>query len=322
MSVAPVTQSMSNQDDYTAETHSTLDIETSHTLSRVRAALVRFWAGFKYSSSYIAVSAMVEVAIAMVLLGVSLNPAPLVVGLVMFSVYTNDRIADVETDAISDPEKAAFITRYEHLLKPLADAAYGLAVMLAIAGGPLALLLTFFPGVFWIFYASGWLDAFDGALFRLKSVLVLNTTVVALAWAIVLTLLPVAFATAPLSPAVFLAFAYFFLRVFTFVELSNIPDVDGDRQIGVDTIPVVFGIDGTRRALYLLNGLTAAVVLSALLSGGILSLPVAGVLLLATAYSLAVAALVGRWGDISALIQAAEAEYFLTYLALLAVLAA
>jgi 4-hydroxybenzoate polyprenyltransferase len=261
---------------------------------------------------------MVEVGIALVLLGVSLNPAPLVVGLVMFSVYTNDRIADAETDAISDPEKAAFVKRYEHLLEPLADAAYGLAVMIAIVGGPLALFLTFFPGVFWVFYASGWLDAFDGSLSRLKSVLVLNTSIVALAWAIVLTLLPVAFADKPLSPIVLFVFAYFFLRVFTFVELSNIPDVAGDRQIGVRTIPVVFGIDGTRHALYLLNGLTVAGILLALFSG-LVSLSVTGVLLLGTLYSLAVAVSVGRWGSISTLIQLAESEYFLMYLALLAI---
>jgi 4-hydroxybenzoate polyprenyltransferase len=308
---------MSENDDHTTAAHSTPDTGEADALSRFSAMLGRFWAGFKYSSLYIAVSAMVEVAIAMVLLGVSLNPAPLVVGLVMFSVYTNDRIADAETDAISDPEKAAFVQRYEHLLEPIADVAYGLAVMIAIAGGPLALFLTFFPGVFWIFYASGWLDAFDGSLSRLKAVLVLNTTVVALAWAIVLTFLPVAFAGASLSPVVLFVFAYFFLRVFTFVELSNIPDTEGDRQIGVSTIPTVFGIRGTRHALYLLNGLTGAIVLGALQSG-LTPLPVAGVLLLGTGYSLGVAALVGRWANISVLIQAAEGEYVLTYLALLA----
>lgn len=310
---------MAKNDDYVMETHSTQNIGQSHTLVRLRAALGRFWAGFKYSSLYIATSAMIEVALAMILLGVALNPAPFVVGLVMFSVYTNDRIADAETDAISDPEKAAFVRRYEHLLEPLADGAYGLAVMIAIAGGPLALFLTFFPGVFWIFYASGWLDGFGATLSRLKSVLILNSTIVALAWAIVLTFLPVAFASEPLSLGVLFVFAYFFLRVFVFVELSNIPDIEGDRQIGVSTIPVAFGIEGTRHALYVLNGLTAVVVLSAT-AIGFVTVSVTGVLLLGILYSLAVTALVGRWENISALIQVAEGEYLLTYLALLVVL--
>jgi 4-hydroxybenzoate polyprenyltransferase len=204
-------------------------------------------------------------------------------------------------------------------LEPLADGAYGLAVMIAIVGGPLALFLTFFPGVFWIFYASGWLDGVGASLSRLKSVLILNSTIVALAWAIVLTFLPVAFASEPPSLGVLFVFAYFFLRVFIFVELSNIPDIEADRQIGVSTIPVVFGIDGARRALYGLNGLTVVLVFVAYESG-IATLPVAGVLLVGILYSLAVTALVGRWKNTSALIQAAEAEYLLMYLALLVTL--
>lgn len=106
--------------------------------------------------------------------------------------------------------------------------------------------------------------------------------------------------------------------MFTFVELSNIPDIEGDRLIGVDTIPTVFGIDGTRRALYLVNGLTVVVVVVTLRAGH-LSSTVALPLVLGIAYSLCVTALVGRWQNIAALIQTAEAEYFLTY-ALLTVL--
>jgi 4-hydroxybenzoate polyprenyltransferase len=287
-------------------------------LSVASAVLSRGWDAFRYSSLYITVSAVVEVGIAMALLGIPLNPAPLVVGLVTFAVYTNDRLADAETDAFSNPEKAAFIERYGHVLRPLADVAYGLAVMTAIVGGPLALALTLLPGVFWVFYASGWLDRFGTSLSRLKSLFVVNTTIVAVAWAVVLTLLPLAFDGGPVTVTAAFVFAYFFFRVFTFVELSNIPDIEGDRLIGVDTIPTVFGIDGTRRALYLVNGLTVVVVVVTLRAGH-LSSTVALPLVLGIAYSLCVTALVGRWQNIAALIQTAEAEYFLTY-ALLTVL--
>ncbi|MDX1565612.1 MAG: hypothetical protein R3236_09415, partial [Phycisphaeraceae bacterium] len=43
-----------------------------------------------YSSAYLGVIAMVQVAIVMVLLSVPPNPAPVVVGLVVFAVYAND----------------------------------------------------------------------------------------------------------------------------------------------------------------------------------------------------------------------------------------
>lgn len=309
---------MSKNDDHVTETHSTPTTGQSRTLSRVQAALGRFWAGFKYSSLYIATSAMIEVGLAMILLGVTLNPAPLVVGLVTFAVYTNDRIADVETDAFSNRRKAEFISNYEHILQPLADGAYGVAVMIAIAGGPKALALTLLPGVFWLCYASNWFEMLGDSLRRLKTLLILNTTVVALPWAIVLTFLPLTFSEASIAKGELFVFVYFFLRVFIFVELSNIPDMEGDRRIGVSTIPVVFGVDRTRHALYILNGLTVGAVALAFVSSAV-PLRTAGALFFGTVYSLAVTSLIGRWQDISTLIQMAEAEYFLTYILLLAV---
>jgi 4-hydroxybenzoate polyprenyltransferase len=280
--------------------------------------LRRYWKLLTYSSLYITVSAVVQVGIAMVLLGVPLNPAPLVVGLVTVSVYTNDRLADSETDAFSDPGKAAFIEEHAHILRPLADAAYGLAVMVAVTGGPYAFSLTLLPGAFWVFYASDWFDSLGASLSRLKKVLVLNTTIVALAWAVVLTFLPLAFTTGRLTGGAALVFAYFFLRVFNVVEMSNILDVDGDSRIGVDTIPVVFGLSGTRRALYLVNALAVGVATATLATGYVpvqVGLPVVA----GTGYSLAVTACLGRWASASALTQVAEAENFLTYFALLAI---
>jgi 4-hydroxybenzoate polyprenyltransferase len=256
---------------------------------------------------YITVSAVVDITIATILLGLPLNPALAVIGLVTFAVYTNDRVADADVDAISDPDKAAFVERHGHVLRPLADVAYGVAVMIAVAGGPLALLLTLLPGVFWVFYASGWFGTLGGSLSRLKELLVINTTVVALAWAVVLTFLPLAFASATPDVAVPFVFGYLFLRVFMLVELSNVLDVESDRAVGVDTIPALFGVDWTRRALAFVNVATGAVIAGALAAAG-LSVPAALALLVGVGYSLGVTMLLGRWENLSATVQAAEVE--------------
>lgn len=289
--------------------------------STVRAwrLLCRLWRAFQYSSLYVAVLAMTEVAVAMLLLEVPPNPAPLVVGLVTFAVYANDRITDVETDALTDRRKAEFVRRYERYLYPVAAGAYGLAVTIAVLGGPLSLALTLLPGVFWVFYAANWFDGLTETFYRLKEQFLLNTAIVALAWAVTLTFLPITFAGSGVTLTAVVVFAYFFLRTFVLAEVGNIPDRTGDEVIGVDTIPVLYGLDGTRRALYLVNLLTAGL-LSVAVVADLLAAAHVVALVLATGYSLVVVGLIGRWDDFAVLSQLVESEHFLTYAILIGML--
>lgn len=270
---------------------------------------------FTYSSLYITTVAVIEVSVAMLLLGVEPNLAPVVVGLVTFSVYTNDRIADVETDADTNPAQAAFVRRYGERLYVLAAVAYGVAVTLAVLGGPVALAITLLPGMFWVVYALDWFGGVAGTVRRLKDVVLLNTVVIALAWAVTVTFLPLAFASGPLPPATGLVFAYFFLRDFVHTEVPNVPDRHGDARIGVDTLPSLLGVTATRRALYAVNGLTATLVAAGAV-GGLLARPDAIALAGALCYSLFATALVGRWSREGTLGTVTEAEYPLTLLAL------
>jgi 4-hydroxybenzoate polyprenyltransferase len=296
--------------------------QTSKQYDRVLAALWRVlgraWRAFKYSSLYVAVLATTEVAIAMLLLELPPNPAPLVVGLVTFAVYATDRITDVETDALTDRQKAAFVRRYERFLYPLAAGAYGLAVTVAALGGPLALALTLLPGLFWVFYAANWFDGVTETFYRLKEQFLLNTTMIALAWAVTITFLPIAFAGEEVTLTALAVFTYFFLRVFVLAEVGNIPDRNGDELIGVDTIPVVYGVDGTRRALYLVN-LSTACLLAVAVGIDSLAVALAVPLFVGTGYSFVVIGLIGRWENISALSQLVESEHFIIYPMLVAV---
>lgn len=288
-----------------------------NTLVRTRGETA--WNVFVYSSGYITTIALIEVSIAMALLGLAPNPAPVIVGLVTFAVYTNDRIADAETDALADPAQSAFVQRHEDVLFVAAAGAYGLAVMLAVTGGPVALSLTLLPGAFWLLYATNWLSGLTARLRRLKELLVVNTAVVALAWAVTVTFLPLAFADEPLSPAAGLVFGYFFLRDFTHTEIPNIPDRAGDAAIGVATLPVVYGLAGTRRALYLVQGLTVLLVGGAVVTGDVA--PAVGIALgIALCYALVVTGLIGRCDRERLVPKLAEGEYPLTFVALLTVL--
>ncbi|NIB99275.1 hypothetical protein [Halobacterium sp. R2-5] len=119
-------------------------------LARVLAGAKRLWNTLVYSSAYLSVITVVEVGIAMAVLSLPLSPAPLVVGLVTFAVYANDRIADVDDDAVDKLAQAAFVRRHRDALYVAAAAAYGTALAVSMLGGPLALL----PGGFWVLYAT------------------------------------------------------------------------------------------------------------------------------------------------------------------------
>jgi len=297
-------------------------------------------------SPFIAAIAAVETVIATVLLGVPLSPAPAVVGLVAFAVYTVDHVADAATDARSTPGRARIALRYGDLLMVAAALAYGFALALSVASGPLALGVALLPGAFWIAYASDWLPNAGRALRslapgddlgtglrlpRLKEVPVVGSVVVAAGWAIAVTLLPLAFAggaalgsgslgAAPVEPVVAVAFAYFFLRSFVDAELPNVRDVEADAAAGVSTLPIALGVGRTRRVLYGIDLVTAAT-LAAATATGVLAPGVAAALGVGLAASLAVTGLAGRVDDAAVLGVAPDCSY-LVVAAALAVVAA
>ena len=253
---------------------------------------------------------MIEVAIAMSLLSMAPNPAPIVVGLITFAVYANDRVADADDDIVSNPGQAAFARRHRDSLYLLAALAYALAIAISLFGGPFALVLTLLPGAFWVVYGSHWGTSLNSSIDRLKNVLVVNSAVVALAWAICLTLLPVAFADVGLSPAVAVVFAYFFLRSFVDVEIPNVRDIEADRRVGVTTLPTVFGVRRTRRALYAVDLSTAGLVSYATFIG-LVAWPLALALIVGLCYSLVIISQLGRTANPDFLGQAPNGEYVL-----------
>lgn len=260
---------------------STLDV-----VDRIKHVLV-------YSTLYLVFIAMIEVATVHVILSVPWNPAPIVVGLVTFSVYAGDRIADADTDEISNPEQSGFVARHKSVLSVLTALSYGLAVAIAVTGGAVALAITLVPGAFWILYASDWLPEASAFASRLKEKLVVGSGMVSLAWALSVVVLPLAFADAPFTPIAGVLFVYFLVDTFVTTEIINVRDVEGDAAIGVDTLPVVFGVDQTRRILYGLDLLLVAVVGAAVVEG-IVPLLVGLALLVGLVYALGLAYFVGR----------------------------
>ncbi|MFB6183458.1 MAG: UbiA family prenyltransferase [Haloarculaceae archaeon] len=204
---------------------------------------------FVYSSTYIAVITALEVIMVMDVLDLPPNPAPVVVGLITFTIYASDRLVDVESDGPANPGRTAFVRRYRRPLSGLAAIAYGIAVALSATGGPIAFGLALFPAVIWVLYAVDWAPANAIPFQRMKEVLIVNSTLVAVAWASTVVFLPVVFVDAPFTPVLGTLFVYFAIGTFISAEVANVNDVETDRTNGIATLPSRYGIRKTRRAL-------------------------------------------------------------------------
>lgn len=270
-----------------------------------------------YSTVYLVGIAMVQVATVMYALGLPPSPAPVVVGLVTFAVYAGDRVADCDTDEVSNPGQARFMRRHKRLFSVASAGAYGLAVAVSVLGGPLALAITLLPGAVWILYGSDWLPTLGSYFKRLKEVLVVNSAVVAGAWAVSLLFIPLAFADAALTPLAAVVFVYYFVDTFVNTEIPNVRDVEGDAAIGVSTLPVVFGVTRTRWILYGLDAFLVAFVVAAHLAGP-LSATLTVAVLVGLAWAFGLAALVGRTERYGRLSVAGEAKHLLVFAVILA----
>lgn len=291
---------LSTHPDGTASSHRTFLEQSLAAVGRVKEALL-------FSSTYLVVIAMAEVVTVMFALSLEPNPAPVVVGLVTFAVYMGDRISDVDTDELSNPDQSAFVRRHETALSVLSAVAYGIAIAISVLGGPLALGITLLPGAFWVLYASEWLPEVGFYVRRLKEVLVLNSAVVALAWAVSLVFLPLTFAGHGFTTTGVVIFVYFFLDSFVNTEIPNVNDREADEETGVSTLPVVFGVRRTRQFVYAIDLALVGLVGLAFLDG-VLSPAMTGALLGGLGYALVVAAFVGRTDRHSRLAVAGEAK--------------
>ena len=306
----------------------------SHT-TPPEAGRLRQIAAFAAGAPFTALVAAVEVAVVTVALGVPLSTAPVAVGLVAFAVYAADHVADAEGDAGSTPLRARIALRYGDQLMVVAAVSYGLAVALAAGAGPAALALVLVPGTVWIGYATDWIPAAgdrleplgdrvgplgEVSLPRLKDVFLLNSAAVALAWAVAVVAAPLAFAGVPVDSvgthAVGLLFAYVSVRSFVDVEVPNVRDVAADAAQGVATLPVAYGVTGTRRVLYAVDAVAAGL-LAATAATGVASPPALAALGVGLAVSVTVTALADRL-DGAALGVAPDCSYLVAGAVLLA----
>ena len=202
----------------------------------------------------------------------------LAVFLVSFSVYTLDKIADLDKDVASMPTRARFLEGKKDLAIAYSALAYLLSIIIVFLGRPISSSLLLVPMAANIVYGTRLIPGVP----RLKDIPVMKNAIVALSWAIVTVLIPVTYQSlpslGPIHSLVFVVIYFMFIKTFIDTVLYDIRDEAGDRINSVRTIPVLIGLENTTKVLLILNstlllglpwfeGLTRLLVLSLVIYG-------------------------------------------------------
>jgi 4-hydroxy-3-methylbut-2-enyl diphosphate reductase len=208
---------------------------------------------------YVALGAAGLTLANMELLGRPLTPLPLLIAaMYVYAVHTLNRLAESKAGKLNDPNRTEFYQRHRGILQgsALACALGAMALSFGLGWGPLALttLMVVMGGLYQIDLVRG--ECANTLKYRrLKDIPTSKTLFVPLAWAVITLVLP-ALSSASAVPwwQISALSCMTFLIVFVRSALLDIRDIQGDRLVGKETIPIVLG---TKRTLQLLVGATA-----------------------------------------------------------------
>lgn len=211
-------------------------------------AVERLLAFMAVTSIFIGGTGFFKTYMASVLLGI--QPSMMIcfaVFLVSFSVYTLDKLVDLERDVSNMPARKQFLYSRRRIFLALALSAYIAAALIMVYVRASALPLVFVPVIANAFYGMRLLPWLP----RLKDIPVMKNIVVGSAWALVTVLIPVVHSGYS-SPWILVLY-FIFIKTFIDTVLYDIRDVAGDRISGVRTMPVILGETPTVLLLLILN---------------------------------------------------------------------
>ncbi|WP_321421977.1 UbiA family prenyltransferase [uncultured Methanobacterium sp.] len=209
----------------------------------------RFFIILTSSSVFIAINGCLKTSFSFYLYGTPLSYSLILsTFLVIYSVYGINKITDAEADQLNAPERSDLISSHEKLFKYTIVSAYVLAVIIGLLYGWKVLLIFLFPLLAGMIYSI----KITPRIPRLKDIFAVKSLIVALSWTVGNTFLPIVGYDIN-TMVILLIFYLFFIKSFINTVLFDLMDVEGDRETGTRTIPVVMGKLHTIKLLLVLN---------------------------------------------------------------------
>lgn len=217
--------------------------------------LFRAWVFTVRTDFYPAFGAGCLAWVSMLLQGLPVRAANiLTTALYVYAMHILNRFMSREKDAILGSFREASYLKHKRLYPAVAVVAMLLAWAGAFLAGPAPFIMLFLMSILGVLYHLRVLP--QGWRFRsLKDIPGSKNVSMALAWAAVAAVLPRIEIHPSVSPALIVAFLFTFSIVFMRSALSDVMDIQSDRLIGRETIPVLIGEEKTR---LLVQGISAA----------------------------------------------------------------
>jgi 4-hydroxy-3-methylbut-2-enyl diphosphate reductase len=208
-------------------------------------------------------------------------PQGLISMLYVLSMHIFNHLTSSAEDRFNDPERAKFYKDHKWFLTVLALIGGALGLLAAISMGiiPFLILLAMsLTGLSYNLKAIPWYRAGRLTYVRLRDFSGSKTILIAAAWGVVTALLPALAETGRLNIQTGLIFLWSTGIVFSRTLLFDILDMQGDRIVGKETIPILLG---AKRSIGLFKAVLAA-------TFGLLTLASAIGLVTSLGYALAV----------------------------------
>lgn len=181
----------------------------------------------------------------------------LIAGTYIYAAHNLNHLTDKETDSFSDPGRAMFFAEHERII-----------LFLSLTAMAFSLFLSYFLGWFPFFFLL--FSSVIGALYgveiipdsillrvpfrRLKDIPGSKTLFIALAWSAVAALIPAwGLGRIIFNPQMLVSFLFVFAFVYIRSALTEIFDIQADRLVGKETLPIMLGEKST---IAILKGLT------------------------------------------------------------------
>ena len=163
--------------------------------------------------------------------------------LYILSMHTLNNLTGMKEDRFNDPERAAFYESNALLLTLFALASGGLGLFTAASMGMFPFLLLFIMSLLGLSYNLKLIpEAVRGVKYRrIRDIPGSKTFLIALAWGMVTALFPILSETGTLTLSALIALVWATATVFVRTAFFDVLDMQGDRIVGKETLPILLG---------------------------------------------------------------------------------
>jgi len=217
------------------------------------------------TSTYLALGAGATCYASARLQNISIHfPHILIAALYVQSMHILNNLIGRKADRYNEPDRASFYDGHKGFLSLLAVLAGGAGLLAAYTLGTLPFLVLFAMSLTGLSYNLNILPAGigTGKYRRIRDIPGSKTVLIALAWGIVTSVFPALTAGAKFTAGSIAAVAWASGLVFIRTAFFDILDMQGDRIVGKETLPILIG---EKKTMNLLKGML--IIIMALLSG-------------------------------------------------------